>query len=126
MALKQLEKAHEVSNFVELNFQRLNEGSLQQNATPAANLNIRLYALLAWPKAVSNRTAKAKGKSLVPRFITLGGDHTYVLSDEFPLNECHHSSPRPLMKMLIAACFPVYCIKAERLYRKGNTKVETL
>lgn len=78
VALKQLEKAHEASNFVELNFQRLNEGSLQQNATPAANLNIRLYALLAWPKAVSNRMAKAKGKSLVPRIITLGGDHTYV------------------------------------------------
>lgn len=39
-----------------------------------------LTCYVAWPKVVSGRNANAKEKSSIPRILTLGGDHTYVVS----------------------------------------------
>ncbi|KAL9065096.1 MAG: hypothetical protein Q9161_008443 [Pseudevernia consocians] len=53
VALMQLDKAHKANDF-----------------KPC------LHAIVVWPKVVSGRKAKAKEKSLIPRIVTLGGDHT--------------------------------------------------
>ena len=104
VALRQLEKAHKVSDSVELNSQCPRVQVCGITLHRLLNPNTRLQAIIAWPKVISGRQAKAKEKSLVPRIITLGGDHTYVLSDQF-LSKEYHPDSKPHLKMLSAACF---------------------
>ena len=87
VALKQLEKAHKVRNAGRVQRSMPTSASLRHNFKTATNCNTCLHVILAWPKVVSGRKAKAREKSLVPRIIALGGDHLYVLSDQVSLNE---------------------------------------